>query len=158
MLCEMSEHAKMRGLTPCDLRAEVFKKYGYFGESVLNIYYDGADGVGKIANILASYRAERPSAVNGMRVVKFTDFLSDDICDADGKKIPRENFLFIELEGGCKCAVRASGTEPKIKFYMFCEGDASRDLDSEKLRVEGVLNAMKSYLERDARERAEFHA
>ncbi|MDR2435898.1 MAG: phospho-sugar mutase [Puniceicoccales bacterium] len=158
MLCEMSEYAKIHGLTPCDLRDEMFKKYGYFGESVLNIYYDGADGVEKIANILASYRLEKPAAVNGVRVTKFVDFLVDDIFDADGKKISKENFFFIELENGSKCAVRASGTEPKIKFYMFCEGEASQNLDSEKRRVEGVLNAMKSHLERDAHGRAKFRA
>jgi phosphoglucomutase len=158
MLCEMSEYAKLHDLTLCDMRDEVFKKYGYFGESVLNIYYGGADGVEKISNILKSYRIKRPTAVNGVRVTKFTDFLSDDIFDVDGKEISKESFFFIELGDGCKYAVRASGTEPKIKFYMFCEGEASQNLYSEKQKVESALSAMKTHLEWDAHERAKFRA
>jgi hypothetical protein len=79
-----------------------------------------------------------------VRVTKFVDFLVDDM---DGRQFRR----------GSKCAARASETEPKIKF-LFCEEEASQNLDSEKRRVEGVLNAMKSHLERDAHERAELRA
>jgi phosphoglucomutase len=158
MLCELAAYAKKHGMDLCELRDEMFQKYGYFGESVLNIYYDGADGAEKIANILSSYRNSPPKLVNDARVAKFTDFKADQLFDADGKKIPAQDFFFIELENGCKYAVRASGTEPKIKFYMFCEGKTSGNLNSDRRRVEALLGEMKSFLERDANGRAKFHA
>jgi phosphoglucomutase len=158
MLCELVAHAKQRGITLCELRDEMFKKYGYFGESVLNVYYEGPEGVEKIANILSSYRKSIPEFVNGVCVRKFTDFMVDELFDADGKKIPKQDFFFIELENGCKYAVRASGTEPKIKFYIFCECEASGDLNSDKQRAEILLRETKAYLERDANTRAKFHA
>ncbi|MDR0595574.1 MAG: phospho-sugar mutase [Puniceicoccales bacterium] len=158
MLCELAAYAKRHGMNLCELRDEMFRKYGYFGESVLNIYYDGADGAEKIDNILASYRDSRPETANGVCVTKFIDFQKDQLFDEDGKKIPEQKFFFVELENGCKYAVRASGTEPKIKFYMFCEGKVSENLDSEKRRVEALLKKMKEYLERDANERAKFRA
>ncbi|MDR1256044.1 MAG: phospho-sugar mutase [Puniceicoccales bacterium] len=157
MLCELAAHARKQGLNLCELRDGMFRKYGYFGESVLNIYYDGADGAEKIANILRSYRNSRPGEIGGTPAVKFTDFRVDKLFDADGKKIPEQDFFFIELENGCKYAVRASGTEPKIKFYMFCERETSGDLDSDKMRVEVLLGELKSHLEQDANGRAEFY-
>lgn len=154
MLCELAAYAKQRKITLCDLKYEIFKKYGYFGESVLNIYYNGVDGAKKIANILSSYREDRPSIVDGARVVKFTDFKQDVIVDADGKKISKQDFFFIELNNGCKYAVRASGTEPKIKFYIFCERKVDSDVFYTQNEVETLIGNLKGFLEHDAARRS----
>lgn len=158
MLCELAAYAKQNGKTLCDLRDELFQKYGYFGESVLNIYYESADGAQKISNILNSYRMNPPESVNGAAVKKFTDFQRGEITDCDGKKIAKQNFFFIELDNGCRYAVRASGTEPKIKFYMFCESDVSAGLEAACEKTDLLLKDMKTFLERDAETRAAFRA
>jgi phosphoglucomutase len=158
MLCELAAYARQRGMTLCELRDEIFKKYGYFGESILNIYYDGAEGIEKIANILLSYRESKPEFMGGARVTKFTDFMKEELFDTDGKKIPKQNFFFVELENGCQFAVRASGTEPKIKFYIFCECKTSGDLNLDKQHIEALLSEMKMFLELDADVRSKFRA
>lgn len=158
MLCELAAYAKKNKLTLCDLRDKMFKKYGYFGESVLNIYYDGADGSKKISNILNSYRMQCPKIVNDVQLSKFTDFKIENIFDCDGKQIVKQDFFFIELNNGCKYAVRASGTEPKIKFYIFCETQVQDNLFVAKEQSDKLLDTLKAFLEEDVVERSNFQA
>ncbi len=154
MLCELAAYAKRNNETLCDLRDKMFKKYGYFGESVLNIYYAGADGAYKIDNILKSYHTQVPVEVDNISVKKFIDFKKDTIFDCDGKRIPGQDFFWIELLNGCKYAVRASGTEPKIKFYMFCESSVDASLGEAREKTENLLSKMKIFLEKDAEVRS----
>lgn len=158
MLCELAAFAKQNNKTLCDLRDELFVKYGYFGESVLNIYYANADGVDKIANILKSYRANPPKKFNDSAVIKFTDFRRDELFDCDGKHIAKQDFFFVELDNGCRYAVRASGTEPKIKFYLFCESEVVDTISATRETIDRLLDDLKIFLEHDAEERSVFHA
>ncbi len=92
----------------------------------------------------------------GMAVQKVTDFAKEDLLDADGKQIPKENFFFLELEGGTRMAVRGSGTEPKIKFYCFAQEPVSDegDLAAAKQRAGERIKELATAVEADARERA----
>ena len=77
-------------------------------------------GVGpRIQTILKAYQEQPPESFAGRQVTTIKDFSAGEHKDADGKPIPPEKFFFLELEGGYSFAVRASGTEPKIKFYVF---------------------------------------
>ncbi|MDR0351484.1 MAG: phospho-sugar mutase [Puniceicoccales bacterium] len=154
MVCEMMTDLGKKTLI--DFRDEIYNTYGYYDDILLNIYYEGASGVEKIRNILNSYRKNPPETVAGRTVVKIRDFLKSSIFDADGCKVPREDFLFLELENGDAYAVRASGTEPKIKFYIFCSTTA---MDSEMTvngvnRVKSRLDSLKNFLEADAEKRS----
>jgi phosphoglucomutase len=158
MACELAAHAKAFGKTLSDLRDDMYVKYGYFGESILNIYYEGADGTRKIRNILDSYQQNPPANVAGSKVVEIIDFSKQKILDADGKVIPPQQFLFITLENGVKFAVRASGTEPKIKFYLFAEskvGDKSQLVGAEA-ETRGTIEAVKIFLKDDSDARTNF--
>ncbi|MDR3144273.1 MAG: phospho-sugar mutase [Puniceicoccales bacterium] len=160
MVCEMAAYAKSIGKTLCDLRDDMYAKRGYFGEMVLNIYCEGADGARKIKNILADYQRHPPASVNGSEVAEIVDFSRQKICDADGKVIPPQQFFFITLGNGVKFAVRASGTEPKIKFYLFGEmpiSDASA-LEDAKEKTKSLLEQVKEFLRIDAHRRANFTA
>ena len=143
MFSEMTAWLKGRGMTVDEYLDEIYLKYGYFYESLKSIYREGAAGAKKIQDFLKSI-AEKPiDEVCGVKVAKATDFFKDEIFDADGLKIPREKFFFYELENGYKFAIRASGTEPKIKFYGF-----AKEAVSDKSALAGAKERAKAELER----------
>ena len=87
----------------------------------------------------------------------FQDFGTEKILDADGELIPKQDLYVVALANGYRFAARGSGTEPKMKFYLFASekvGDASA-LPAVKARVREELNLMKRLIEADARARAE---
>lgn len=157
MFAEMAAWLKARGKTVLDYLDEVYLKYGYYLEDLINIYYEGASGSAKIARILESYRANPPKEIGGVAVTGWKDFGVHKLEDADGKEIPKQDFYFIELENGCSYAVRGSGTEPKIKFYLFGNEDVAQpsDLEAAKANTAARLASMKAAIEADARTRAE---
>ena len=90
-------------------------------------------------------------------MVEFTDFGRQQIYDDDGKLIPSQDFYFLKFDNGYSYACRASGTEPKIKFYVFAneKAEAKGDLDSVKKTTEGKINSFCKAIDADARLRAE---
>lgn len=157
MFCELAAYLKAQGQTFPEFLDSLYLKYGFYLEGLVNLYFEGAAGAQKIKNILDSYRAKPPQTLNGVAVSKFTDFGREEIHDADGKQIPPQDFYFLELENGYKYAVRGSGTEPKIKFYVFARDDVSEQsaLAEVKSRTAEALEKLKAAIESDARERAE---
>lgn len=157
MFAELGAFLKSRSKTFIDYLDEVYLRYGYYLEDVLNIYYEGAAGSQKIAAILDAYRASPPETIGDYRVVSFKDFGTQTFEDDDGKEIPKQDFYFVELDNGYQYAVRGSGTEPKIKFYFFAAEDVAQpdDLEPAKLRAKEVLASIKESVESDARRRAE---
>ncbi|MDR2735789.1 MAG: phospho-sugar mutase [Puniceicoccales bacterium] len=156
MVCEMLAELDKKSITLMDFRMEIYSTYGYYDDTLLNIYYEGASGVARIKNILSSYRKNPPETVAGQKVLKIQDFLNDPILDADGCHVPREDFLFLELENGDTYAVRGSGTEPKIKFYIFCHGEGAgygTEIDVVG-KIKSRLDALKGFLEADAEVRS----
>ena len=84
------------------------------------------------------------------------DFGRDDFTDADGKSIPKQDFYVVELDNGYSYAVRGSGTEPKIKFYVFAREDVSdvESLPAVKEQTRATLQTLSAAIEADARARA----
>ena len=111
----------------------------------------------KIKNILESYRNDPPSAFGEVKVSGFTDFGTDEIIDTDGKPIAPQDFYFLELENGYSFAVRGSGTEPKIKFYVFGRSDVIEPEDLPKVKADAgkVMQSVLDAVEADARQRGE---
>ena len=157
LFCELAAYLKEQGLTFFDYLDSLYVKYGYFKETLLSIYYEGAIGAQKIKAILKSYRSNPPKSFNGVSVSKITNFGRERVHDADGKRIPMQDFYFIQLDDGYRYAVRASGTEPKIKFYIFGQDnvESSDQLASIKEKAKMKIAALKKAIESDAHERAE---
>ena len=90
-------------------------------------------------------------------MTKFTDFGRDEVVDADGEKIPPQDFYFLELSNGYSFAVRGSGTEPKIKFYVFGHSEVpdAESLAKVKSDAAEVMQTVLALIEADARKRAE---
>lgn len=157
MFCELAAYLKANEMTFPEYLDALYLQHGYYEEKTVNIYYEGAAGAQKIKNILNSYRSNPPKSFGEVKVSGFTDFGNDEIVDFDGKKIPRQDFYFLELSNGYSFAVRGSGTEPKIKFYVFGRSEVSEpeDLPKVKEAAAEVMQTMLKAIEADARERAE---
>jgi phosphoglucomutase len=157
MFAEMAATLAAGGKSILDYLDEVYLRYGYYLEDVINIYYEGATGASKIKNILESYRDNPPSTVGDYAVAGWKDFGRQTLHDADGKEIPKQDFYFIELDNGYSYAVRGSGTEPKIKFYIFACEDVVQpgDLEPAKAKARSTIERIKEAIDTDARQRAE---
>ncbi len=157
MFCELAAYLEANDMTFPEYLDALYLQHGYYEEKTINIYYEGAAGSQKIKNILESYRANPPKAFGDVQVTGFTDFGRDEIIDADGKKIPPQEFYFLELSNGYSFAVRGSGTEPKIKFYVFGRSDVREpeELPLVKTTAGEVMQTILETIETDARQRAE---
>ena len=121
MFCEMAAYAKSRGRTVDQLLDEAFAGLGYFEEKNASLYFEGAEGADKIARLLESYANKPPAEIAGSKVVGITDFEKQTIRDIEGDVIPKQKMSIFELEDKTRIAVRGSGTEPKIKYYIFAQ-------------------------------------
>ena len=157
MFAEVCAWVKSRGLTVTDYLDEIFLRYGFYLEGVINIYYEGASGAAKIKRILDTYRATPPKAFGNVSVVKFEDFGRQDIRDADGELIPKQDLYFVTLSNGYTFAARGSGTEPKMKFYLFASAKVSSaaELPIVKAATRATLDSLINLIEADANHRAE---
>ena len=156
MFAEMAATLELQGKSILEYLDEVYLRYGYFLEDTISIYYEGASGAARILAILDSYRKEPPREVGGFRVTGWKDFGIQEIHDADGKKIPKQDFYFVELDNGYSYACRASGTEPKIKFYVFAGEEVTEraDLAPARARAKKTIAVIMEAIEADARKRA----
>src|SRR6266516_2385810 len=121
MFCEVAAYAKSRGQTVDQLLDDIYAMFGYFAEKSGSLVFEGAEGAGKIAGLVKSYAAKPFSEVLGAKVGSITNFETDDIKDVEGDNVPKEKMSIFKLEDGTRIAVRASGTEPKIKYYLFAQ-------------------------------------
>ena len=157
MFSELCAWVAGQGITVPEYLDRLYLKYGFFLEDTINIYYEGASGSARIKRILDTYRSERPVAFGDVKVVGFRDFGRERFVDADGEEIPKQDLYIVKLSNGYRFAARGSGTEPKMKFYLFASDrvGGSSDLPAVKGRVRAELNRLKGLIEADARARAE---
>jgi len=157
MFAELCAWVKGRGLTMPEYLDEVFLRYGFYLEGVINIYYEGASGSAKIKRILESYRANPPKAFGEVGVTKFQDFGREKVYDADGEQIPAQDLYIVTLANGYSFAARGSGTEPKMKFYLFASEKvtSAAELPAVKARVRSTLDRLNKLIAADAKARAE---
>ena len=119
MMAEVCAWVKSRGLTVPEYLDEIYARCGYYAEAVINLYYEGASGNARIRRILDSYRESPPRAFGDVAVTRFQDFGRERFEDADGEVIPAQDLYLVTLANGYSFAARGSGTEPKMKFYLF---------------------------------------
>lgn len=113
------------GITLYEWLQELYVKYGFFREGLVNVVRKGKDGAAEIQQMMVDYRANPPKSLLGSPVVKILDYKTlEELNVATGERKPIEgideksNVLQWLTEDGTKVSVRPSGTEPKIKFYF----------------------------------------
>ena len=136
LLTEVAAHFKSEGKTLYDGLQALYEKYGYFLEKTISVTVQGLEGPAKIKALLDGLRKEVPSNFGGIKVALAQDFSVNQQVDAQGVVseigLPTSNVLKYILEDGSWIAVRPSGTEPKIKFYMGVKA-ATQEAAEEKL-------------------------
>lgn len=121
MFCEVAAYAKSRGLTVDALLDEIFAEFGYFQEYTGSLTFEGAEGAETIRRLLSSYVSKPPNEMLGAKLIQVKNFETDTYRDIEGDEIPKEKMLIFEFGDHTRIAVRASGTEPKIKYYIFAQ-------------------------------------
>ena len=145
MLAEVAAFYKKQGMNLYDGLQELFKKYGYFAEKTIALAFDGVEGAKEIEDLMTKFREESPKEFAGYKVVALEDFEKSTKTNADGTveeiKIPKSNVLKYLLEDGTWIAVRPSGTEPKIKFYIGTQADSQDEAFAKRQQFEDTVMA-----------------
>ena len=153
-IAELFGFLKSSKTEPLQFLDNLYKKYGYHEEKTENLYFEGAEGNETIKKLAASYRTKKLSSIAGQKIKKSKDFLEKGYIDEDEEELPQENFLMLELENGFTVAIRPSGTEPKIKYYLFgCGEKNALDLEKSKSEVSSKIKEISEWLVSDAKER-----
>lgn len=154
IFAELAAYAESIGRSLLELLYELFEKFGVYLEMGKSLVMEGADGAAKIAALAASYSANPPTEVDGVAVSGIRDFSKGDMVDVEGDPIPAENMIFVDLADGRSFAVRPSGTEPKIKYYLFGHGKPGAPVKEALPAVQVSLDSLWASVEKDARKRS----
>lgn len=121
MLAEMAGYYKKHGQSLLDVLEDLYKKHGYYNEDLISIVLTGLDGQQRISRIMEEFRKNPIRELNGIKLVKIIDYLNDETGN------PKSNVLKYYYEDGSWFALRPSGTEPKIKLYIYSVGKTLED-------------------------------
>ncbi len=159
MFCEVAAYAKAHGKNVDQLLDDIYSEFGYFVEKNGSLVFEGAEGATKIARLIKSYATNPFQEVLGVKVANIRNFETDEIQDVEGDQIPKEKMLMFELQDGTRITVRPSGTEPKIKYYLFAqrrpESGKFNSAELNQIKTEGKekLDRLWEWLQRDAQSR-----
>ena len=144
LLAEVAAFYKKQGKNLYDGLQELFEKYGYFAEKTIALTFDGIEGAQEIKDLMAKFRQELPTDFAGYKVIAAEDYQASSRQDAEGNvttiNLPKSNVLKYFLEDGTWIAVRPSGTEPKIKFYIGTQGTSEADAQAKCEKFEKAIN------------------
>ena len=145
VVAELAAYYRSRGLTLADGIEEIYKEYGYYAEKTISVTLSGVDGAEQIKAIMAKFRENGPKEFNATAVSITEDFKVQTSTAADGTvtalTTPPSDVLKYTLADGSWIAVRPSGTEPKIKFYIAVVGESNEDSQAKIANIEAEINA-----------------
>ncbi|MDQ8758536.1 phospho-sugar mutase [Streptococcus ruminantium] len=144
MVAEIAAYYRSRGMTLADGIEEIFKEYGYFAEKTISVTLSGKDGAEQIKAIMAKFRENSPEQFNSTDVTAFEDFALQTKTDKTGNvtalTTPPSDVLKYTLADDSWFAVRPSGTEPKIKFYIATVGETLAQAEEKIANIEKEIN------------------
>ena len=122
LIAEMTAYYKKKGVTLVDKLNEIYDKFGLYEHKLCSYEFPGVEGNDKMKQILASIRANMPSEIAGVKVIKSIDYLTQTEDD-----LPKANVLSFFMEDGSQMVIRPSGTEPLVKTYLTSALDKERN-------------------------------
>ena len=145
VVAELAAYYRSRGLTLADGIEEIYKEYGYYAEKTISVTLSGVDGAEQIKAIMAKFRTNAPKEWNTTAIAVVEDFKAQTATAADGTvtnlTTPPSDVLKYTLADGSWIAVRPSGTEPKIKFYIAVVGESNEESQAKIANIEAEINA-----------------
>ena len=149
LIAEMAASYRAKGMTLYDGLMQLFERYGYYMEKTVSIVMPGKDGMKKIADTMKRIRENMPSELGGLAIKIKQDYLSGIQYNEDGTigeigDFPKSDVLKFKLaDEKTFVAIRPSGTEPKIKFYICTAADTQLDAEGQ---INYMAGATRSYL------------
>ncbi len=154
LMAQLVAQLKSQGKTAHQRLDELYRQHGCHQETLVNVQMEGSEGMSLMRRLMAAFRSNPPEQLGGLQVTQVRDYKSLTIRGADGSTRPLEAppadmvMLDLEIEGNY-FAVRPSGTEPKVKFYMF--GYLPPESSQELTTAKQILTDRLSQLESDIR-------
>lgn len=155
LVCQMAASHKAEGRSLTEALEELYRKYGFYREKVLNYVFEGSEGVKKISGIMDFFRNSQRESFLGERPSEITDYREGSrymLGDCSGcvlaagsrpTGLPRENVMGFSFRSGREFIVRPSGTEPKLKIYLF---SAAADSDKAEADIEKMEREIKNLI------------
>ncbi|MBM7708748.1 phospho-sugar mutase [Enterococcus lemanii] len=144
LFAEVAAYYKKQGKTVYDALQMIFETYGYYAEKTISVTMSGQEGATKIAELMKTFREKAPTAFAGVAVTQTEDFKKQTKVSTDGaiEKLttPPSDVLKYVLADESWIAVRPSGTEPKIKFYIGVKSESTKAADEKIAALENAIN------------------
>lgn len=141
VVAELAAYYRSRGLTLADGIEEIYKEYGYYAEKTISVTLSGVDGAEQIKAIMAKFRNNAPTEWNATAITVVEDFKAQADGTVTNLTTPPSDVLKYTLADGSWIAVRPSGTEPKIKFYIAVVGETNEESQAKIANIEAEINA-----------------
>lgn len=146
LIAEVAAHYKKQGKTMYDGLLELYATYGYFLEKTISVTLSGIEGVAKIKSLMTQFRQEALTEFGGLSVRVTEDFGQSVRVFADGTQeaiyMPSSDVLKYTLEDGSWVAIRPSGTEPKIKFYIGVKADSKEAAETKLHDINETIQSL----------------
>ena len=146
LIAEVAAYYKEKELTLYDGLQELYATYGYFNEKTISVKMAGIEGSEKIKALMKRFRDQAPTEFNDIKVTEVEDFKTSTKTLADGTieaiEMPAADVLKYTMEDGSWIAIRPSGTEPKIKFYIGAKAETNEEAAAKVAGFEKVINAL----------------
>ncbi|WP_206856295.1 phospho-sugar mutase [Candidatus Enterococcus mangumiae] len=146
LLAEVAAFYKKQDKTLYDGLQSIFETYGYYAEKTISVTMSGQEGSAKIAQLMEKFRNDAPTEFAGAKVLQTEDFKAQTRTDANGQTekltTPPSDVLKYTLEEDGWIAIRPSGTEPKIKFYIGVKGDSNEAAQEKISAFEASIKSM----------------
>ncbi|MCI1985224.1 MAG: phospho-sugar mutase [Lactobacillus sp.] len=148
LLAEVAAYYKSKNMTLWDGIQALYARYGHFAEKTVGVDFEGVDGPQQMAALMAKFREHQPNEFAGVSVAEVQDYQAQTVTKADGTQVPTampiSNVLKYVLTDGTWIAIRPSGTEPKVKFYVGTSGDSKEVADKKLTEFENALHAFRT--------------
>ena len=145
LICEMARWHRAKGASLLDAMDALYAKYGHYRNSQVSVAYPGADGAAKMRSITERLRLEPPTEIAGLHIESVVDYQNGAPMPMTGgngasepQTLPPANVIGFRLAGDNKLIVRPSGTEPKIKAYLFSKGENNAEAQEILSRLEAA--------------------
>ena len=152
LICEIAAQTKQNGGNLLSYLDELYLKYGYYQEHLISIVKKGKKGAEEISQMMKNFRENPYTEIAGQKVVRIEDYQKSESRDLVNNStilidIPKSNVLIFYIEDGSKIAMRPSGTEPKIKFYISVNSKSKNCVVAQKTnqeKLEAIISVLKN--------------
>ena len=144
LLCEAAAYYKSKGKTLINILDEIYEEFGYYRENLISLVLEGIEGQERISRMMIEYRKDYLKTIGDAKLTKFIDYETEKSYDVvSGKEEPsgieKSNVLKFYFDDESWYAVRPSGTEPKIKIYMYSKGETLKAAEEKLVEMKDII-------------------